>query len=231
MAKPAQLVCQHLENISRDALGKYQKIIHRYVFRRQGVYALYRRGRLYYVGLAGDLRWRLNAHLKDRHGQSWDRFSVYLTIGERHLRELESLLLRIIKPSPLGNRKSGKFKRSENLLRRFARDIKELQRTELDEIVGRELNEDKLAEAHRGSARASRLAEYIRSPIMLRARTKGKTLQARVRRDGSIRFAGKLYRTPSGAARAAAKYSVDGWWFWKFERAPGDWVRLDELRK
>src|SRR3974377_2033648 len=98
MPKSPQLVCQHLENISRDALEKYQDIVRRYVLHRQGVYALYRRGKLYYVGLSSDLRCRLNKHLKDRHEHSWDRFSVYLTIGSRHLRELESLLLRVFKP-------------------------------------------------------------------------------------------------------------------------------------
>jgi len=25
--------------------------------------------------------------------------------------------------------------------------------------------------------------------------------------------------------------SCDGWLFWQFERAPGAWVKLDELRK
>jgi hypothetical protein len=29
----------------------------------------------------------------------------------------------------------------------------------------------------------------------------------------------------------ATKYTVDGWGFWKYERAPGDRVRLSELRK
>ena len=76
MAKPAQLVCQHLENISRDALEKYLPIVRRYAIGRQGVYALYRRGKLYYVGLARDLRWRLNAHLKDRLAPHWDRCSI-----------------------------------------------------------------------------------------------------------------------------------------------------------
>jgi hypothetical protein len=59
------------------------------------------------------LRWRLNQHLKDHHGQSWDRFSVYLTIGDRHLKELESLILRVVKPS--GNKVIGHFPKSENL--------------------------------------------------------------------------------------------------------------------
>jgi hypothetical protein len=25
--------------------------------------------------------------------------------------------------------------------------------------------------------------------------------------------------------------AVNGWWFWRFERAPGDWVRLKEMRR
>jgi hypothetical protein len=40
-----------------------------------------------------------------------------------------------------------------------------------------------------------------------------------------------MYTSPSAAALAATEYPVDGWSFWKYERAPGDWVRLDELRK
>jgi len=75
------------------------------------VYALYKRSKLYYVGLAKDLK----AHLNDRHGQSWDRFSVYLTIGDEHLKELESLILRIVKPK--GNKVKGKFAKSQDLRR------------------------------------------------------------------------------------------------------------------
>jgi len=43
MKKRAQLVCQHLENISREALERHQEIIRQYVRGRQGVYALNRR--------------------------------------------------------------------------------------------------------------------------------------------------------------------------------------------
>ena len=77
MARHSQLVCRHLENVSRQALDKYQHIIRQYVRNCPGVYALYRRGKLYYVGLASNLPTRLGHHLKDRHSQSWDRFSVY----------------------------------------------------------------------------------------------------------------------------------------------------------
>src|SRR5262249_24283034 len=74
-------------------------------------------------GLAVDLRWRLKTHLRDHHGRSWNRFSVYLTIQERHLKELETLLLRITGKPP-GNRVLGKFKYSENLKRRLKKDLR-----------------------------------------------------------------------------------------------------------
>jgi len=76
MGKKVALVSQHLESISREALEKYQDIVRRYVRRRQGVYALYRRNKLYYIGLASNLRSRLAHHLRDHHKESWDRFSV-----------------------------------------------------------------------------------------------------------------------------------------------------------
>jgi len=229
MSKAPQLVSQHLENISRDALKKYQQIVRRFVQRRQGVYALYRRGKLYYVGLASDLRWRLNQHLKDRLGQSWDKFNVYLTIGDTHIKELESLLLRVSKPP--GNRQRGRFSRSENLLRRFAKEIKTLQRSELVSIIGPTLNQKSDLKDRQLPSVKLPLAKYLDKPIKLRATLKGKTFSARVRRDGSVRFGGNIYRSPSAAGTAVCKRSCNGWWFWKYERAPGDWVRLSELRK
>ena len=135
MARQSQLVCQHLENISHDALSKYQNVIRSYVRGRQGIYALYRKNELYYVGLASNLRNRLKHHLRDRHRELWDRFSIYLTIGDSHLKELESLILRTIKPS--GNHQSGKFIKSENLRNRLSRDLRAQQRQELDWVIGR----------------------------------------------------------------------------------------------
>src|SRR3989338_8633315 len=105
MAKQKSLVCQHLEKISGDVLGKYKDMIREYVKRRHGVYALYRKNRLQYVGLASNLRSRLATHLRDRLAGTWDHFSVYLTVGDDHLKELESLVLRIA--SPKGNKQIG----------------------------------------------------------------------------------------------------------------------------
>lgn len=230
--KRVQLVCEHLENISREALERHQAIIRQYVRRRQGLYALYRRGKLYYVGLATNLRNRLKHHLKDRHGESWDRFSVYLTIGDHHLRELEALILRVVKPA--GNKQKGKLGKCADLRKQFRRDIKKCVLAEVDDLFA----EYRSARSRRESAvevpdgRMPVLAEYIRGPMRLRAKHNGKMLRARVRRDGSVRFAGTVFMSPSVAGAAACKRrSCNGWTFWKYERAPGDWVLLDMLRR
>ena len=75
------LVSQYLEGISRTALAEYQQFFREQARRRDGVYALYRKKKLYYVGLARDLRGRLKTHLRDKHGESWDRFSMYITVN------------------------------------------------------------------------------------------------------------------------------------------------------
>jgi hypothetical protein len=226
MPKTPQLVCQHLENISGDVLEEYQDIIREYVSRRHGVYALYDDDDLYYVGLAGNLSSRLKTHLKDKHSGQWNRFSVYPTIGDQHLRELETLILRVVKPLPEGNSKSGQFARSENLRSRLANDIRKRNQEKLDHIVGR--NEDTIYLDLPG--RMPPLCPYVKKVFKLRGRSKGKIFQASVKDDGTIRLMGKVYTSPSAAASAATQYPVDGWVFWKYERAPGDWVRLDELR-
>jgi len=215
----SHLVCQHLENISRDALEKHQKIIKQYVRRRNGVYALYRKEKLYYVGLAKNLRSRLKSHLHDRHGSSWDRFSVYLTIGEQHLRELESLILRIVQPK--GNKQKGKFPKSEDIRRRFARDVKDRLNYEVALLFG-----DKPIK----SVSQGREAKLRR--MKLRAWFKGKKLRAQLLKGGRVRFGGKVYESLSTAAtKACNRRTCNGWTFWKYLRAPGDWATVDHLRK
>ena len=76
-------------------LVQYQDIVREFIG-RHGIYALYKGRRLYYVGLASDLRSRLKAHLRDKHKSSWNRFSVYLVVESKHVKELESLFLRIL---------------------------------------------------------------------------------------------------------------------------------------
>lgn len=230
MARQAQLVSQHLENISLEALSKYQDVIRSYVRGRQGIYALYRKNELYYVGLASNLRSRLKHHLRDRHKKLWDRFSVYLTIGDSHLKELESLILRTVKPS--GNHQSGKFIKSENLRGKLSRDLRARQGQEINWVIGRTTSPvPKRRQQKVVRSGAPILSPYVSQSTKLRASFRGALVKARVRRNGLIRYKNKDYNSPSHAASAVVKRSCNGWTFWKYERAPGDWVFLNELRR
>ncbi len=72
MPNQKPLVCKHLENISGDVLSQYRNVIRDYVKGQHGIYALYQKNRLQYVGLASNLRQRLGHHLKDRLAGTWD---------------------------------------------------------------------------------------------------------------------------------------------------------------
>jgi hypothetical protein len=67
MSNPKPLVLRHLEDVSWRVLEEYPEVIKTMVRRQAGIYVLYRRDKLYYVGLASNLMGRLKSHLKDRH--------------------------------------------------------------------------------------------------------------------------------------------------------------------
>jgi hypothetical protein len=224
-----QLVSQHLENISRTALEKYQDILKEYVKGRHGVYALYLKGHLYYVGLASNLRNRLKTHLKDRHAQTWDSFSVYLTIKDSHLHELETLILKIA--SPKGNKQSGNFINAQNLKPMLKKAVTKAQQKELIKLGLKKTNEVTKQPVVVQKGRKAILASYVKKRFEIRFKYKGKLHKAMVRKDGTILSNGKVHNSPSMAAAAITKRAMNGWATWNYERAPGDWLLLDNLRK
>lgn len=214
MPRSPRLVTQYLERIHRNAFDKHPEIIRSLVRRRNGIYALYAKDELYYVGLAKDLRWRLKHHLKDHHRDSWDRFSVYLTIGHEHLRELESLAIRIT--CAAGNKQKGRFAGAENLERSLERVLLAKFKRERDALFGRPIDETD-----------ENVAPQRTRPI--HGTYKGKLMRARWRRDGTVRFRGKIFSSLSAAATKATGSQTNGRWFWRVERSPGDWVRVKKL--
>jgi hypothetical protein len=93
-----------------DALGTKAK--------GRGIYVLYQKGTVYYVGLSlTSLRGRLRAHAtKDRHKGLWDSYSFYQIGRTRFIKDVESLLLKIVQPP--GNRVRGRFRSRHNLSKR-----------------------------------------------------------------------------------------------------------------
>ena len=80
-----------------------------------GIYALYRRNRLYYVGLATNLYWRLLGHTKNKHKGKWNRFAIFRIGRVRYLKDIETLLHRVAEPP--GNAVSGHLHRDADLTR------------------------------------------------------------------------------------------------------------------
>jgi hypothetical protein len=246
MRRSAKILEQYLEGIKWEAMEKYPDVIKAQIRGKSGVYALYHEKQgLYYVGLASNLMGRLKTHLKDRHKGLWNRFSVYLTAQseQSHIRELEALLLRIVRPS--GNRVSGRLGNATNLYRALHDAMAERDSEQRASLLGgvakRRLDRKQQTARKRAgkNPRGKRIKEKpaypaanIASPrLKLEGTYKGKTHHAVLRRDGQIRYKEKLYPTPTSVALlATGRRSMNGWWFWKVKRE-GEWVRLKELRK
>ncbi len=169
MARRKPLVTQHLENVPKEALIKYQNIIRDYIRNRQGIYALYRKGKPVYAGLASNLRARLKSHIRDAR-KVWDHFSVYLTIGTEYMKELESLILRIERPNR--NRQKGKFAKSENIQNKIRQEHRKKAREEEEHLWGgkgfsREKKPKKeKPKRSKVTGRRPSLAPYIIEPCM-----------------------------------------------------------------
>jgi hypothetical protein len=79
-----------------------------------GVYALYKKKNLYYVGLATNLYSRIRGHARRKKGK-WDSFAIFRINRVRYLKDLETLLLRVAEPP--GNKVSGHLQRTQDFTR------------------------------------------------------------------------------------------------------------------
>ena len=228
MARQTPLVLQHLENISGRVLEEYPKIVQQMIRGRAGIYALYRRDKLYYVGLASNLMGRIKHHLVDRHRGLWDRFSVYLTAHNEHIKELESLLLRVVSPS--GNKSGGKFAESESLLRTLNASIKDSDDSHRAQILGGYIAEHHRQSKLRKGKGKIPLAGIVEHRITLRATFDRRKYRATLRKDGKISFRKKLYESPTAAAEAITRRAQNGWRFWLYRNKKGNWVPLNEMK-
>jgi len=225
-----RLVTQHLEDASWKVLEEYPRVVKDMIRGRAGVYALYSEGKLYYVGLASNLMGRLKSHLKDRHNGSWDRFGVYLTVRDDHMKELESLILRIVDPP--GNRTGGKFAKSANLSTQLNKRMKDFDADRRALLLGGHVARRRRRTRTAHGVGVKRLAGIVDRKMSLRAWHKGRLFKASLRRDGRVGYRGKAYDSPTAAARAAAGVRcINGWAFWHFRDDKGEWVPMKSMHK
>jgi hypothetical protein len=92
-----------------------------------GVYVLYKNKKLYYIGIAHDLFWRLQQHTRDKHKNKWNRFSAFIVGRGKYLKDIESMFHRISKTP--GNIVRGKFKEHYYYDHKIKRMVKEVSNT------------------------------------------------------------------------------------------------------
>ncbi len=235
------IVVGHLEKMSSGIFDQNRKLIAEMMEGHYGVYALYRREKLYYVGLGTDLRKRINQHLKDRHKGKWTHFSLYILRKADHLREIEALVLRIADPT--GNYVKGKVRRSRNLLpelkARLAKDFKAWMEKTLGGKKtaakrGKKRKEKKkVKKGKKRSLKGERpLKGFFPGGKVLYRKYKGKVHKAWVIGNGRIKYNGEWYESPSVAGSAVRGGKVtNGWRFWKYKNESGELVYISEKRK
>jgi hypothetical protein len=229
--KARSIITGHLEKIGSNVFDNYSSVITELIKGNQGIYALYKKDRLYYVGLASNLKSRINAHNKDKHQNKWTHFSLYIIRKEDHIKEIESLVLRISYPK--GNSVRGKLKQSKDLRPLLKRKIKGEQIKQLGGFFGSKNRPAGKTKKRMNNKNGERpLRGYFPEGKVIYASYRGKEYKAWANTNGSIKCAGRSYNSPSLAGIAVTKKkTINGWKFWKYKNKDGDLVYIDALRK
>ena len=85
----------------------------------------------------------------------------------------------------------------------------------------------KLANADRKNA----LKGVLPRRVTLKAWHKDYEYTASLRKNGTISYDGKIFQSPTAAARFIVNRSVNGWKFWKIKNKKGNWVPLRTLKR
>jgi len=221
------LVVKKLEGVSKLIFRDYHKQITELIGNSHGIYALYDENELYYVGKSTDLKNRVKQHLKDRHLASWTHFSLYLVRNAEHISEIESLIIRVANPK--GNAKKYKTDKGTSLLKQLQALVKQRQQVEFNIMFSTTI--DKREQTPRTDKHQFALHGLVQKKTALYRTYKGKEYRALLTPRGKIKFNGKIYETPTAAAMSiVSRTSVNGWTFWYFKNAEGEWARLSDLR-
>ena len=229
--KTKSIIEGHLEKIGSNVFDSYSSVIKELIKGNQGIYALYKKDHLYYVGLASNLKNRINAHNKDKHQGKWTHFSLYIIRNEEHIKEIESLVLRIAYPK--GNSVKGKLNHSNDLRPLLKSKLKAQWEKQYGDIIGSVKKKEALKKAIVKVGKDQRsMKGLFKGGKVIYVNYNGKDYKAWVYRNGRIKFNGELFDSPSTAGASIKKgKSTNGWRFWKYKDENGKLVYIDNLRK
>jgi hypothetical protein len=229
--KTRAIIAGHLEKIGAKVFDDFSSVITDIIKGNQGIYALFKKDRLYYVGLARNLKGRIKSHNKDRHHNKWTHFSLYIIRKEDHIKEIESLVLRISYPK--GNIVRGKLKQSKDLRPLLKSRLKDEWGKQLDGIIGNKNRPaGKIKKRKIKKTGERHLHGCFPEGKVIYANYKGEEYKAWVYSNGRIKVKGKFFDSPSMAGISVTKKkTMNGWRFWKYKDKSGKLVYIDQLRK
>ena len=231
--KTRAIVAGFIEKVNSQIFDGYQKEITDMIKGYQGLYALYKKDKLYYVGLARNLKSRIKHHLSNKHKGKWTHFSLYIIRKADHIKELESLLLRIAYPK--GNSQKGKLKSSKNLLPILKRQVKRKIKIEYEDLFkGDRTAAKKIKKGIKNKNSERPLKGLLKNWQRIYCTYKGKDYKAMVKPNGIIEVfpSRERFDNPSMAGIAVTKKkTINGWKFWKYKDKTGKLVYIDRLRK
>lgn len=203
------IIAKKLQNIGIKALKDFSAILTDIVGEDQGIYALYKGNKLYYIGRANNLQRRLSHHLRNRHKNKWDRFSLFIVRNEKYISDLESLLITICEP--VGNH-AHPHSGASDLKKEFSDRVDALHADEKNLLLG--------------SKAKCKKKRYI--PLW--ATYKSKMYRAVFNcQSNAVKYHNIEYSSPSAAARAITNNHVNGLIFWKSKDKKGNLVPLKKL--
>ena len=241
-----------LEKVEKSFIldDKYAGIRKKVLAKRSGVYALYdKKGNLYYVGKASDLKGRLNQHSKhNKHSGKWERVSIYFTKNENTAVEVEAIALSLLWGwgKPKGNTQKPKVKKDKEMKAWIIKEMGKItnkmmyvnSRSSLRTRNSKNSKDFGKAASQGGNLERLSLKElfsqgFLRGPHPLKKEYKksGKIFHAALLPSGKIQCQGALYPTPSAAAKAITGKGLNGWTFWSIQNKSSQWVTLDEFVK
>ena len=135
--KSRSLISAHLSGIKRALLEGEKRpaflaFLDSSLPAKQGIYALYdKKGRLYYSGKASVLPKRLNQHLRDRHGESWELMTLFLVANTANVAQLEGLVVAAARPP--GNKQRPKI--GQDLRRSLQQYLRRDAQLQIDDAI------------------------------------------------------------------------------------------------
>ena len=250
-----KLIIDVLEKVDKKFMEKeYASIRNKEFAKKSGIYALYdKKGHLYYVGRASDLRGRLGQHLKhNRHSGKWNHFSIYFTKNDDTAIAVEAIALSLLRDSkwPKGNNNNPRVKEDKNMKARIRKDMDKIFFRKSSQPkkpsgrsakikLGRSKRQNKGFNVSQGGAQKRLpLKElfnkgFLQEPQILIQEYKrsGETFHAILLPSGEIEYQGKKYSSPSAPAKAATGKEQNGWDFWKIQNRSNIRITLNEFAK